>query len=75
MDPTEQRLQMVKTQLLDRGIRDPRVLDAFASVPRHEFVPTPKQAEAYADAPAAGHVDEDRAFAGHRDDQRGSSAL
>lgn len=56
MDPTEQRLQMVKTQLLDRGIRDPRVLDAFASVPRHEFVPTPKQAEAYADAPLeVGH--------------------
>ena len=31
---------MVGKQLADRGIRDPRVLDAMRTVPRHEFVPS-----------------------------------
>ncbi|MBI3323092.1 MAG: protein-L-isoaspartate(D-aspartate) O-methyltransferase [Candidatus Omnitrophica bacterium] len=42
---------MVEEQLHARGIRDPRVLDAMAGVPRHLFVPADRRAEAYADSP------------------------
>ena len=45
------RLDMIETQLRARGIRDPRVLDAMARVPRHEFVPVARHAEAYEDHP------------------------
>jgi protein-L-isoaspartate(D-aspartate) O-methyltransferase len=45
------REYMVKTQLRDRGIRDPRVLDAFLRIPRHRFVSQQYQGEAYADHP------------------------
>jgi len=45
------RRQMVKTQLIDRGIEDARVLSAFAEVPRHEFVPPEQIQDAYADWP------------------------
>ncbi len=38
MDFTEQRKRMVQTQLVTRGISDPRVLDAMLRVPRHLFV-------------------------------------
>ena len=38
-DPLQSaREEMVRTQLAERGIRDPRVLDAMRKVPRHEFV-------------------------------------
>jgi len=47
----QQRRSMVKWQLRDRGIRDQRVLDAMARVPRHEFVITEYRAEAYEDHP------------------------
>jgi protein-L-isoaspartate(D-aspartate) O-methyltransferase len=40
---------MVSEQLECRGIRDPRVLDAMRSVPRHLFVPPERQASAYED--------------------------
>jgi protein-L-isoaspartate(D-aspartate) O-methyltransferase len=50
-DPTTARAQMVNTQLRDRGIADPRVLDAMLRVPRHEFVPGPYRAQAYEDHP------------------------
>lgn len=43
------RQAMVEDQLRSRGIRDPRVLDAMAAVPRHEFVPEDQIAAAYAD--------------------------
>ena len=33
------REKMVAKHLRARDIKDPRVLDAFARVPRHEFVP------------------------------------
>ena len=46
-----QRRQMVQEQLQARGIADKRVLDAFLKVPRHLFVPTELQREAYADHP------------------------
>jgi protein-L-isoaspartate(D-aspartate) O-methyltransferase len=50
-NPTVARQQMVDSQLRDRGISDPRVLDAMLRVPRHEFVPEPYRAQAYEDHP------------------------
>jgi protein-L-isoaspartate(D-aspartate) O-methyltransferase len=49
----EERLLMVEQQLRARGIRDERVLDAMARVPRHEFVPSEHRDEAYEDHPIA----------------------
>lgn len=48
---TAERLRMVDEQLLKRDIRDPRVLDAMRSVPRHLFVPTEHRHLAYSDGP------------------------
>lgn len=42
---------MVEQQLRGRGIRDERVLEAMARVPRHEFVPLEHRDEAYEDHP------------------------
>ena len=42
---------MVEQQLRGRGIRDERVLEAMARVPRHEFVPPEHRDEAYEDHP------------------------
>jgi protein-L-isoaspartate(D-aspartate) O-methyltransferase len=47
----EARLLMVEEQLRARGIRDERVLEAMARVPRHEFVPPEHWSEAYDDHP------------------------
>lgn len=38
-DLQQQREEMVRRQLAERGIRDLRVLGAMRKVPRHEFVP------------------------------------
>jgi protein-L-isoaspartate(D-aspartate) O-methyltransferase len=46
-----EREQMVRTQLVERGIRDVRVLDAMSRVPRHEFVPDAFRHDAYGDHP------------------------
>jgi protein-L-isoaspartate(D-aspartate) O-methyltransferase len=46
-----QRQWMVDSQLRRRGIRDPRVLDAMARVPRHEFVADQFRSQAYDDHP------------------------
>ena len=46
-----ERRRMVEEQLSARDIRDPRVLDAMRTVPRHLFVPEPQRAEAYGDYP------------------------
>jgi protein-L-isoaspartate(D-aspartate) O-methyltransferase len=43
------RNEMVARQIRSRGIISARVLDAMATVPRHEFVPVGAQASAYAD--------------------------
>lgn len=52
----EQRRRMVESQIRARGVRDPRVLDAMARVPRHVFVPAQLEREAYEDRPLAiGH--------------------
>lgn len=47
----EERRSMVESQLRSRGIRDQRVLDAMARVPRHEFLNPQRWNEAYADHP------------------------
>ena len=47
----EQREQMVRKQIERRGIRDPRVLEAMRSVPRHLFVPAGMRERAYHDGP------------------------
>jgi protein-L-isoaspartate(D-aspartate) O-methyltransferase len=46
-----QRQWMVDSQLRRRGIRDLRVLDAMARVPRHEFVAEQFRSQAYDDHP------------------------
>jgi protein-L-isoaspartate(D-aspartate) O-methyltransferase len=45
------RLEMVRSQIEERGIDDPRLLDAMRRVPRHLFVPEPHRDAAYEDAP------------------------
>ncbi len=42
---------MVRQQLMERGIDDPRVLDAMRTVPREEFIPSQLQYDAYGDWP------------------------
>jgi len=46
-----ERQNMVGSQLRARGIRDERVLDAMARVPRHEFVAERYRDQAYEDHP------------------------
>ena len=46
-----QRERMVREQILQRGIRDPRVLEAMRKVPRHLFVPPELRDRAYKDCP------------------------
>jgi protein-L-isoaspartate(D-aspartate) O-methyltransferase len=40
---------MVDTQIVERGVSDPRVLDAMRKVPRHEFLPEVLKDQAYGD--------------------------
>lgn len=47
------RAAMVADQLVPRGVRDPRVLEAMRSVPRHRFVPDDLHSRAYTDGPLA----------------------
>jgi protein-L-isoaspartate(D-aspartate) O-methyltransferase len=47
----EAREWMVQEQIVARGIRDPRVLLAMRTIPRHRFVPPEMQAAAYDDGP------------------------
>jgi protein-L-isoaspartate(D-aspartate) O-methyltransferase len=46
-----QRLRMVRDQIISRGVRDPRVLEAMRQVPRHHFVPPEYEGMAYSDGP------------------------
>ena len=48
---TQDRLRMVRDQIIPRGVRDPRVLEAMRQVPRHCFVPPEYEAMAYSDGP------------------------
>jgi protein-L-isoaspartate(D-aspartate) O-methyltransferase len=45
------REHMVREQIERRGVRDPRVLLAMATVPRHLFVPEESMKQAYDDGP------------------------
>ncbi|HEX8381135.1 MAG TPA: protein-L-isoaspartate(D-aspartate) O-methyltransferase, partial [Allosphingosinicella sp.] len=45
------REEMVRRQIAGRGIREPRLLDAFRAVPREQFVPEEMRALAYEDGP------------------------
>src|SRR5438034_5603350 len=49
LDFAEAREAMVREQLQARGIQDPRVLAAFAAVPRERFAPADMAARAYDD--------------------------
>jgi protein-L-isoaspartate(D-aspartate) O-methyltransferase len=51
IDFTSARERMVSNQLIPRGIKDERVLDAMRMVPRHLFIPADLRTMAYADAP------------------------
>ena len=46
-----ERKEMVKTQIVQRGLQNPRLLTAFESVPRHCFVPQEYRYAAYDDSP------------------------
>ena len=45
--------EMVREQLIRRGIDNQRVLDAFTRVKRHHYVPEDKRPNAYEDSPLA----------------------
>ncbi len=45
------RKRMVSTQIADRGIRNPLVLESMEKVPRHLFIPEEYRDEAYNDYP------------------------
>ncbi len=45
--------RMIQQQLVERGIRDERVIEAIRATPRERFFPDDAQAEAYADRPGA----------------------
>ena len=48
---SEERKRMVAEQIVSRGVKDPLVLAAMRTVPRHEFVPAEVKESAYRDAP------------------------
>jgi protein-L-isoaspartate(D-aspartate) O-methyltransferase len=49
-DPTAaKRNRMVERHLAGNGIQDPRVLEAFRTVPRHKFLPPESRRQAYDD--------------------------
>ncbi len=59
MDFQAARLAMVESQIRPNGVRDPLILNAFATLPREAFVPEAQKALAYMDeavpvVPAAG---------------------
>lgn len=45
------RINMVKTQITDRGISDPATIKSFKKVPRHLFIPPEYEKDAYGDYP------------------------
>ncbi len=46
-----ERAEMVQNQIVARGVRDPKVLDAMRKVPRHAFVPEGMKYLSYYDGP------------------------
>jgi protein-L-isoaspartate(D-aspartate) O-methyltransferase len=52
-DLRERRLDMVESQIRQRGVADARVLEVMRSVPRERFVPDDAASHAYDDTPLA----------------------
>jgi protein-L-isoaspartate(D-aspartate) O-methyltransferase len=50
-DWADLRERMVRQQIETRGVKDPQVLEAMRSVPRHLFVPADYREAAYQDSP------------------------
>lgn len=48
---TIQRARMIKEQLIRRGLKDKKVLDAMSKIPRHLFVGKSQRRKAYGDHP------------------------
>jgi protein-L-isoaspartate(D-aspartate) O-methyltransferase len=48
---TQERAAMVQEQIEQRGIHNPRLLDAMRRIPRHRFIPQNLQEHAYQDGP------------------------
>lgn len=48
---SDRAAEMVENQIKSRGIRNPRVLSAMCSVPRHLFIPSHMRGSAYDDRP------------------------
>ncbi len=51
MDFPKARLKMVEEQIVSRGIKDPRLIEAMKKIPRHLFVEEALQSQAYTDHP------------------------
>jgi protein-L-isoaspartate(D-aspartate) O-methyltransferase len=51
MNPDVARQKMVENQIIARGIRDRRVIDAMLKIPRHLFVEEAMASQAYSDNP------------------------
>lgn len=51
MDYEILRKRMIKEQLIPRGIKNEKLLDAFYKVQRHQFIPEDLRSSAYADFP------------------------
>lgn len=51
LDFVKMRRMMVERQIISRGIRDKKVIDAFLKVPREKFVPEHMKEYAYEDGP------------------------
>lgn len=51
MDYEILRKQMVEKQLIPRGIKESRIIEAFLKVQRHKFIPWELRSSAYADFP------------------------
>ncbi len=45
------RKKMVQEQIINRGITNPKIIDAFLKIPRHLFVQEAMAAQAYSDGP------------------------
>jgi protein-L-isoaspartate(D-aspartate) O-methyltransferase len=51
MDFPKARLKMVEEQIVSRGIKDPRLIEAMKKIPRHLFVEEALQSQAHTDHP------------------------
>jgi protein-L-isoaspartate(D-aspartate) O-methyltransferase len=54
----DQREYMVQDQIARRGVRDPRVLQAMRTVPRHCFIPADQRTWAYSDGALRINMDQ-----------------